>query len=180
MIPDLKRINSSFIPLGVCLPSHLSVVYFIFNPVQFQIMRAISKHLNAFGKAFTFVFLLACSGFTTILHICAMHACECCDTSGASDLNVCPDEQLPLPVAGLSFHGIDDCHINAVVGGIGVVQALVENESKPQNVEVLSLPTSTFVSSARVCTSSWFNYSYSERVSPPSVEKYVLNATFLI
>ena len=109
-----------------------------------------------------------------------MEACECIDTSGASDHNACPNEQVPLPVAGMSIHKVDDCHINTVVGGYTVVQALVEKDSKAQNAEVFSLLTSAFVSPAPSNTSSWFNYSYFESVSPPSVEKYVLNATLLI
>ncbi len=79
----------------------------------------------------------------------------------------------------MSIQNVDDCH-NAVVGGVAVDQALVERDSKVQNVEVLSLLSPTFVSPAPSNTSSWFNYSYSESVSPPSVEKYVLNVTFLI
>lgn len=126
------------------------------------------------------MFLVATSGFTAILHICAMEASEYCDTSGASDHDACTNEQLPLPVADTSIHNVDYCHINAVVGGFAIVQALVEKDSKTKNVEVLSLHTSTFVSPAPGYTPSCFNYSYSESVSPPSVEKYVLNATFLI
>jgi len=49
-----------------------------------------------------------------------------------------------------------------------------------QNVEVLPLLTSPFVSPASGNTSSWFSYSFLESVSPPSVEKFVLNETFLI
>ncbi len=79
----------------------------------------------------------------------------------------------------MSIQNVNDCH-NAVVGGFAVVQALVEKNCKAQNVEVFSLLTSTFVSLAPGNISSSFNYVYSESVSPPSVEKYVLNETFLI
>jgi hypothetical protein len=143
-------------------------------------MRSIAGHTIAFGRVFTLVFLLASSGFTAILHICAMEASECSDTCGASDHDACPNTQLPLPVAGISIHNVDDCHTNAVVDGFAVVQALVEKDSSAQKVEVFYLLTSTFVSPTPSNTSSWFNYSYLERVSPPSVEKYVLNSTLLI
>ncbi len=142
-------------------------------------MRSIARHTIAFGRIFTLVFLLASSGFTTIVHICAMEASECCDTSGTSDHNACPNEQALAPVAGMSIQNVDDCH-NEVVGGSAVVQALVEKDAPEQNVEVLSVVISTFVAPASNNTSSWFKYSYSESVSPPSVEKYVLNETFLI
>ena len=109
-----------------------------------------------------------------------MEACECCDISGARDDDACPNKQVPSPVAGMSIHNVDDCHINAVDGGFTVVQALVEKDIEAQNVELFSLLTSTFVSPAPSNTSSWFTYSYLESVSPPSVEKCVLNETFLI
>jgi hypothetical protein len=80
----------------------------------------------------------------------------------------------------MSIHNVDDCHVNAVVGDFADVQALVEKDIESQNVQVLSLLTSTFASSAPSNTSSWSTYSYLESVSPPSVEKYVLNETFLI
>jgi hypothetical protein len=80
----------------------------------------------------------------------------------------------------MSIHNVDDCHINAVDGGFAVVQALVEKDIETQNVEVLSFLTSTFVLPAPSNTSSLFTYSYLESVSPPSVEKCVLNEIFLI
>lgn len=174
-----KRVNSFFIPLGDSLPLYLSVVWFVLNPVQFQTMPSIARHTIAFGRLFTLLFFLASSGFTTIMRICTMEACECPDTSGTSDHNACPNEQAPASVASMFIQNVNDCH-NAVVGGVAVVQALVEKDSRAQNVEVLSAITSTFVSPASSNTSSCFSYSYSESVSPPSVEKYVLNETFLI
>jgi len=145
-------------------------------------MRSIARHTVAFGRVFTLVFLLASSGFTTIVHIGAMEASACCDPSGASDHNACPNKQLPLPVAGMSVHNRDGCHRNRdpVVGAFGVVQALVEKDSKAQNVDILTLLTSAFVPPAPGNTSSRFNYSYSVSVSLPSVEKCILNATLVI
>jgi hypothetical protein len=126
------------------------------------------------------VFLVASSSFTTILKICAMETCECCDTSGARDDDGCPNKQVPAPVARMSIHDVNDCHRNVVVGDFAAVQLLVEKDIEVQNVQVLSFPACTFVSPATGYTSSWFNCSHSERVPPPSVEKYVLNETFLI
>jgi hypothetical protein len=80
----------------------------------------------------------------------------------------------------MSIHNIDDCDMNVVVGGFTIAQALVENDSNALNVEVPSLLASTSVSPQPSNTSSWITCSYSESVSPPSVEKYVLNATLLI
>jgi len=85
-----------------------------------------------------------------------------------------------LPEAGMSIYNVDGCHSTVVFSGLRIVMAFVEKDSKVQNVEVLPLLTSPFVSPAPGNTSSWFSYSFFESVSPPSVEKYVLNETFLI
>ena len=78
------------------------------------------------------------------------------------------------------MHNLDDCDMNVVVGGFSIIQALVENDSNAQNVEVASLHAPTLVSPQPSNNLSWITCSYSESVSPPSVEKYVLNATLLI
>jgi hypothetical protein len=85
-----------------------------------------------------------------------------------------------LPESGMSIYNVDSCHSQVIVGGLRVVLALVEGGNKEQKVEVLSLLFSPFVSPAQINTSSRFSYSFFESVSPPSVEKYVLNETFLI
>lgn len=143
-------------------------------------MRFIARHTIAFGRVLTLVFLFVSSSFITVLHFCAKKASECCDTSGVSDHNAGTNKQLPLLVAGLSVHNVIDCYRNAVVSYFSVFRALVEIDSEKQNVEVRSLLTSTFDSSEPSNTLSWSNYSYSDSVSLPSVEKYVLNATLLI
>ena len=144
-------------------------------------MNLFTKNIVFIGRVVAILFFMASSGFTTILHICAMEASECCDTSGASNHHACPsDEETPSPVAGTSIQNADDCHINAVAGGLSAIQALLEKDIKAQNLNALSVLISTFVSLAPNTNTSSFTYSYSERVSPPSVEKHVLNETFLI
>ena len=125
-------------------------------------MIFIARHSIAFGRVLTLVFLLASARFTIILHICVKK----------------PDKA--LPVAGMSIRKGDDSRSSVVVGRLRVVLAIVEKDSKVQNVEVLPLLTSPFVSPALGNTSSLFSYSFFESVSPSSVEKYVLNETFLI
>jgi hypothetical protein len=143
-------------------------------------MRTIARHTIAFGRAFTLVFLLACSGFATILHICAGEESKRWDTSGASGQAACPNGQLPLPVARMFVHNVGDCNKKAIVGGIAVFQALEEKDSKAQNVKALSLLTSAFVLPAPDNTSSWSINSCPNRNSPASMEKFILNAILLI
>ncbi len=143
-------------------------------------MKLFTKNIVFMGRVVAFLFFVASSGFTTLLHICTMEASECCDTSGASDHAACPNPEKSSPVAGTAIKNADDCHINAVAGGLSAIQALLEKDGKTQKVVVLSVLASTFVSLAPINNTSSFTYSYSEGVSPPSVEKYVLNETFLI
>jgi len=125
-------------------------------------MKSIARHSIAFGRVLTLVFLLASARFTIILHMCVKK----------------PDKA--LPVACMSIYKGDACHSTVVFSGLRVVMAFVEKDSKVQNVEVLPLLTSPFVSPALDNTSSWFGYSFFEIVSLLSVEKYILNETFLI
>ena len=143
-------------------------------------MKFFTENIVVLGRVTAFLFLVASSGFTTFLHICTMEATECCDTSGATDHQACFDEETPSPVAGASIQNINDCHINTVAGGLAAIQALQEKDSKELNVNVLALLVSTFIPVGPNANASSFDYSYSDNVSPPSVEKYVLNETFLI
>lgn len=143
-------------------------------------MKLLTKNIVFMGRVVATLFFMASSGFTTILHICTMEASECCNTSGASDYHGCPNPQRSSPVSGVVVQNANDCHINAVAGGLVAIQALLEKDSKAQNVNTLTLLISTFVSLAPSTNTSSFTYSYAESVSPSSVEKYVLNETFLI
>ena len=125
-------------------------------------MKSIARHSIAFGRVLTLVFLLASARFTIILHICVKK----------------PDKA--LPVAGMSIYKGDACHSTVVFSGLRVVMALVEKDSKVQDVQVLSLPISPFVSPPQGNISSCFNYSYFESVSPPPIDKYIFNSTLLI
>ncbi len=142
-------------------------------------MKSIARHSIVFGRVLALVFLFVYSRFETILHMCGREASECCYTaSGARDHNGCPDKA--LPVAGISIYNVNGCRSSVVVRSLRVVLALVEKDSKVQNVKVLSLFTFPSVLHAPSKTSSWFNYCYFGSVSLHSAEKYVLNATFLI
>jgi hypothetical protein len=143
-------------------------------------MRSIARHTKVFGRAFTIVFLLACSGFATILHICAGEISQHYDTSSTSDQAACPNRQLPLPVARMFVHNVGDCQKKTIVLGIAVYQALEEKDSKAKNAKALSLlsftsilppPCNILYCSSCYCTKS---------ISPSSVEKFILNATLLI
>ena len=90
------------------------------------------------------------------------------------------NEQLSLHRSGISVKNVGLNDSVAVVGSFYVFRTLLEEDSKEQIVEVRSSCPSTFDSSTPSNILSWFKHSYSERVSPPFVEKHVLNATLLI
>ena len=142
-------------------------------------MISIAWHSIAFGRVLTLIFTLISLHFAGILHMCVREEGEnYCATSSVQGHDSCPKKA--LPVVGMSICKGDDSRSSVVVGRLRVVLAFVEKDSKVQNVEVLPLLTSPFVSPALGNTSSWFSYSFLESVSPPSVEKFVLNETFLI
>ncbi len=132
-----------------------------------------NKHIKILGRIVVSLFFLASSGFTVILNTCVMDTPECCDTTCR--------ESLPSPM-GPSVQGQLGCHANTVAGGLNSIPALVEKGSKPQNnrLEILSETALHCAKRAQSGTSSWFTVSFSHNISPPSVEKYVLNASFLI
>jgi hypothetical protein len=143
-------------------------------------MISIARHTKVFGRAFAIVFLLASSGFATILHIYAREESNRCDASTASDQAAIPNRQLPLPVARMFVHNVGDCQKKTIVVGIPVFQASEEKDSKAKNAQALSLLTSTFIMPAPCHLLFFSNYYCANSISPSSVEKYILNATFLI
>jgi hypothetical protein len=143
-------------------------------------MRSIARHTIAFGRAFTLVFLLACSGFATILHIYASEESKRCDASSASDQAACPNRQLPLPVARMFVHNVGDCQKKTIVVSIAVFQALEEKDSKAKNAKALSLLSFTSILPPPCNILYCSNCYCTKSISPSSVEKFILNATLLI
>jgi hypothetical protein len=141
-------------------------------------MRSIARHTKVFGRAFTIVFLLACSGFATILHVYVREESKRCDAS--SDQAACPNRQLPLPVARMFVHNVGDYQKKTIVVGIAVFQASEEKHSKAKNAKALSLLTSMFIMPAPCSLLYCSNYYCTNSISPSAVEKLILNATFLI
>jgi hypothetical protein len=113
------------------------------------------------------------------LYICVEEASECCKAAADARYHDARHDKA-LPVADMSIENVDGRHMIMVGYTFRVFLAVVERDSERQNVEVLSLLPCTFVSPVSGDTSSCFNYFFSESVSPSSVEKYILNETYLI
>jgi len=141
-------------------------------------MRSLARHTLAFGRVFALVFLLASVGNANGLRIRGAEPPERCYTFGVSDPGADGDGQLPLSRAVISLHN-GSLHI-AVGRLVPLFQTLVEKNGTHQFIEVHPLFTSTSVSPALRYIGCWFNLSYRKSLSPSSVKKHILNATFLI
>ncbi len=144
-------------------------------------MIKLAEHRPKLGGIILLLFFLSNSGFTSTLHLCVMQAAACCEPAGAQRHDAC-DEILPAS-AGLSVSNALACHVDRVVGGLNGVQGLLEKnvQDKPQHVQlpVVVLPNGVvLISSAQ----HGVHLALDSHHSPPlpSVEKYVLNETFLI
>lgn len=123
--------------------------------------------------------LTASSGATTVLHRCQMEAASCCSPNRNANDDGC-DQPIASP-AGHSLKADFTCHIDVVVGGVALKQALLEKENRPEShIAVIRNIVSLSSSSLLRAISYSHNLLLSETVSPPSVDKYVFFGSFLI
>lgn len=129
------------------------------------------------------LFVAANCGFTAIVRHCTMNSPEkmmCCDSFGDGGRTSSATDRTN---AGVTIAIMtSDCHTTALVGGLSTTPALVE--------KTIGLHSSALFSSASIqieqnhshnfdSRSSQLSYS-SNAFAPPSVEKCVLNSSFLI
>jgi hypothetical protein len=73
------------------------------------------------------------------------------------------------------------CDTSVLVGGVALKQALLEKENKPESNKAIIFNTDSPSSNSLLQTGRHsHNLLLSKAVSPPSVDKYVLNGSFLI
>jgi hypothetical protein len=73
------------------------------------------------------------------------------------------------------------CDTSVLVGGVALKQALLEKENKPEsNKAIISSIDSPSSNSLLQTDRRAHNLLLSKAVSPPSVDRYVLNGSFLI
>lgn len=92
------------------------------------------------------------------------------------------DTEQPSDASTLSFRADFQCHANTLVGGIMANPAVVEKENKYQQTKlsiVVDVISFDCFQTSSLNLSSLYGQT-TANVSPPSVEKYVLNASFLI
>lgn len=153
-------------------------------------MQSLNRHILVLGRLFLAIFIVANSGFSVALTYCAMSDTDACSmaTANSDDQNMsgtCDDHASPSQAnREVAFSQNDPCMLTTVAGGLQTDPTTVEKQSAARNV-LEKLADLAF--DAPVLVSNQLNgqnfslFSPSTtNVSPPSVEKYVLNATFLI
>ena len=146
-------------------------------------MKIFTPHMILSGRILAILFILANSGFTAVLRQCTMKSdapMECCSIPEKSDAAsrdaVQKNGNSPSIVSQFS------CHTTSLVGGIASTSALLQKESAKQNVKGNELCAQL---QQNTTSTSTFDHSmnhahFAATLSPPSVEKCVLNSSFLI
>lgn len=121
--------------------------------------------------------LTASSGATAVLNRCLMEEASCCCPNETSNHDGCGVPNA-LP-SGHVFKSDFTCYTSVVVGGVALKQALLEKENRQESGKAV-----TFISprSSGLLQSDTPSHTLivSQSISPPSVDRYVLNASFLI
>ncbi|MBM2840069.1 MAG: hypothetical protein HW412_597 [Bacteroidetes bacterium] len=123
--------------------------------------------------------LAASSGATAVLHRCQMEAASCCSPNQNANDDGC-DQPIASPT-GHSFRADFTCHIDVVVGGVALKQALLEKENRPES-NIAVIPNIVSLGSCSLVQADGPSHTLflAHAISPPSVDRYVLNASFLI
>jgi hypothetical protein len=141
-------------------------------------MFNLHRHRGFFAAIVAFLLALSSSGFTAVLHSCLMaQEKSCCDVSLMREM--ASDEGV-IPGTPVLKNNMSCCTIT-VAGGLNTNPIVIGDQAAPlQHLEVLALiPPVEFSGAQHILTHSTL-VSASVAASPPSVEKYVLNSTFLI
>ncbi len=129
---------------------------------------------------FAFLVLSASSGVATLVRTCTMRGMDCCATAAHSNQCACNDS--PSLMRGIAVRADLACHTTKVLGGLTINAALVEKENKTRqhNASVDFVIPSPFDLSSTYLSFSHLRFALAVPHSPPAVEKYILNASFLI
>jgi hypothetical protein len=145
-------------------------------------MRFLNQHILTIGRLFVLLFFLANSGFTVVLYHCTMEEMECCTTSDGQMSGACSMMDPPQTPSGPAVTSGDNCQSMIIAGGLKTDPTLLEKESVGRVIKLDLVPAFTpdFAFSTVFPQVQPFSLTASQNVSPPAVETYVLNSTFLI
>lgn len=143
-------------------------------------MTFLHRNILTIGRLFVLLFFLANSGFTVILYHCTMTD-EMCDMSCCAE--TCQDMEEGCGPATDAIGVGQPCQTTTVVGGYQTEPTVLEKEYTGRQIIKYDLLLPSVFETAiadRVDLPAFHIVSAASNVSPPSVETYVLNATFLI
>ncbi len=132
------------------------------------------------ARTLVVVTFLASSGLATVLHSCTMVAASCCEAPGEMTHKDC-DKSLPAN-SSPSIQSNAVCHVNTLVGGVTTNAAVLDKDGKSELRNPLPFVfafTPSLEASFQISTSPNFGLTTPPAFFP-TVEKYVLNASFLI
>jgi hypothetical protein len=143
-------------------------------------MNFIYRHIVLVGRITTLLLFLSSLGFTAVLEIC-------CEPDGAEiHLKAVPhsdSEECAGPTQPTIASTGNGCHMRLLAGGLNSIPALVEKDGKPNAAkpDVLSVLVAHDTPYLPLHATTYQSYLVlSGNPSPAPVEKYVLNASFLI
>ena len=137
------------------------------------------KHIKMIRVTLAVLVLFASSGAATVLHRCQMEAASCCSPNRNTNDDGC-DQPFASPT-GHSFKSDFTCHIDVVVGGVALKQALLEKENKPE-LSIAAIPSVVSVGSSSLLQADSPSHTFFvvQVIPPPSVNRYALIGSFLI
>lgn len=147
-------------------------------------VKSFSKHIIPIGRVVAILFVLATSGFTTVLYLCCHedhmvryeNTCRHGESCGPEEGNC------SIPTLHLDVALTGGCHTIISGGGLNTNPALLEEESKmqPKRIEVPSTLLSSDKSLSLLNITSKSYSPFFSIVSPQSQEKYILTHSILI
>ena len=138
------------------------------------------RHIVAVGRILAVLLLLANSGFTMVLHSCLMGSSRCAELPmGMGMHGKAQSQSSGMELATLSV----PCCAVTVAGGINDKPVTTERTAETgiqKSAPVAEMPLLHDPGEPGPDASSRFLSYAAERVAPHPVEKYILNAAFLI
>ncbi len=142
-------------------------------------MLRIARHINLLGSVVAFLFAFGSSGLAVVIDNCTMTTrMQCCQSMSDQTEGDCSN---PIQTPGIpSFHSDANCNGSTLVGGLTINPGVVDNNQLVQKISVVAVPMNDCLSYVQTLTSSIPIVAFVESISPPSVEKHILNASLLI
>lgn len=137
-------------------------------------MLGITKHIKLLSSAAILLFAFGSSGLTIVLHYCTMPEMACC-------MNMDDDAGSASSQTGTAAVQSDmACNSTTLVGGFTTNAGIVDNNKIVQKLTVDVLPASDVLANTLTIAASLPVLPFTGNVSPPSVDKHILNASLLI